>query len=100
MKPEFTKGGRSKIAPYETTHVRVPKILKSWMIQVSDQYKQSLEDGTNIRFLDNLHSFSSQQTTNRENLETLAEKVLKLRRQKKSTKDALDNLLTAILGEI
>lgn len=95
MQPDFTKGGRHKNAPYETTHVRVPVALKDYVKQLSDEYKISLEKGTNEDFINSLSK-----PVNEKKLISLSQQLLKLRQQKKSIKTVLDNLLTAILGEV
>jgi hypothetical protein len=47
----FAKGGRGKIAPYKTTHARIPVEIKDYVKFVSDSFKQSLENGTVEDFL-------------------------------------------------
>lgn len=37
---EYTKGGRGKKAPYETTHCRVPKQLKPLIDKLTGEYKK------------------------------------------------------------
>ena len=103
MTLKSTRGGRGHVAPYETTHARIPVAIKSYVNFVSDSFKQSVEDGTDGNFVLTLESTIENITTNKavneNNIRQLALEVVKLKKQKKSTKVALDNLLTTILGE-
>lgn len=103
MKLKSTIGGRHKVAPYETTHARIPVAIKDYVSFVSNSYKQAVENEIETEFMLNLdntvESISTLKPVNENNLTQLALEVLKLRKQKKSTKIALDNLLTAILGD-
>jgi hypothetical protein len=103
MSLKSTKGGRGHVAPYETTHARIPVAIKSYVNFVSDSFKQSVEDGTDGNFVLTLEStmenITMNKAVNENNIRQLALEVVKLKKQKKSTKVALDNLLTAILGE-
>jgi hypothetical protein len=42
---EKPKGGRGKLAPYESETVRVPKDIKRHCHQLADAYREYLEDG-------------------------------------------------------
>jgi hypothetical protein len=103
MSLKSTKGGRGHVAPYETTHARIPVAIKSYVNFVSDSFKQSVEDGTDGNFVLTLEStmenITMNKAVNENNIRQLALEVVKLKKQKKSTKVALDNLLTAILRE-
>ena len=103
MTLKSTRGGRGHVAPYETTHARIPVAIKSYVNFVSDSFKQSVEDGTDGNFVLTLEStmenITMNKAVNENNIRQLALEVVKLKKQKKSTKVALDNLLTAILGE-
>lgn len=103
MTLKSTRGGRGHIAPYETTHARIPIAIKPYVNCISDSFKQSVEDGTDGNFVLILESAMENITMNKgvneNNIRQLALEVVKLKKQKKSTKVALDNLLTAILGE-
>jgi hypothetical protein len=103
MTLKSTRGGRGHVAPYETTHARIPVAIKSYVNFVSDSFKQSVEDGTDGNFVLTLEStmenITMNKAVNENNIRQLALDVVKLKKQKKSTKVALDNLLTAILGE-
>lgn len=103
MTLKSTRGGRGHVAPYETTHARIPVAIKSYVNFVSDSFKQSVEDGTDGNFVLTLESTMENITMNKavndNNIRQLALEVVKLKKQKKSTKVALNNLLTAILGE-
>jgi len=37
-------GGRGKIAPYNTTHIRIPKALKPTVEVISNSYKEFISD--------------------------------------------------------
>jgi len=97
------RGGRGHVPPYETTHARIPVAIKSYIEFVSNSYKQSVEDSTDGNFVLTLEStmenITMNKAVNENNIRQLALEVVKLKKQKKSTKIALDNLLTAILGE-
>ncbi|NCS22548.1 MAG: hypothetical protein GPJ15_23545 [Microcystis aeruginosa G11-06] len=73
------------------------------MTFVANSYKQSIEDGTDSMFILTLdatvESITMNKAVNENNIRQLALEVVKLKKQKKSTKVALDNLLTAILRE-
>ena len=97
MTLKSTRGGRGHVAPYATTHARIPVPIKDYVNFVSDSFKKSVEDGTNGNFVLTLES--TNKAVNENKIRQLALEVVKLRKQKKSTKVALDNLLTAILGE-
>ena len=103
MTLKSTRGGRGHVAPYETTHARIPVAIKPYIEFVSNSYKQSVEDQTDGSFALTLESTMENITMNKgvneNNIRQLALEVVKLKKQKKSTKIALDNLLTAILGE-
>lgn len=103
MTLKSTRGGRGHVAPYETTHARIPVAIKSYIEFVSNSYKQSVEDSTDGNFVLTLEStienITMNKAVNENNIRQLALEVVKLKKQKKSTKIALNNLLTAILGE-
>ena len=103
MSLKSTKGGRGHVAPYETTHARIPVAIKSYVNFVSDSFKQSVEDGTDGNFMlvldSTVEKISTQKDVNENKLKELARELVKLKSQRKSTKVAMDNLLTAILGE-
>ena len=103
MTLKSTRGGRGHIAPYQTTHARIPIAIKPYIEFVSNSYKQSVEDQTDGSFALTLEStmenITMNKAVNENNIRQLALEVVKLKKQKKSTKIALDNLLTAILGE-
>lgn len=44
---EFTKGGRGKAAPYDTTHHRIPEPCKNTVKTVCDTWKHLLSDDEN-----------------------------------------------------
>ena len=103
MTLKSTRGGRGHVAPYATTHARIPVAIKPYIEFVSNSYKQSVEDQTDGSFALTLEStmenITMNKAVNENNIRQLALEVVKLKKQKKSTKIALDNLLTAILGE-
>lgn len=43
--PEFTKGGRGKVAPYLSTHCRVPIPLKPLIDEIISCYKLTVQTG-------------------------------------------------------
>ena len=42
---EKPKGGRGKLAPYESEPIRVPKPIRAHCHQLADDYREYLEDG-------------------------------------------------------
>ncbi|MCZ8050211.1 MAG: hypothetical protein ACK5VA_05665 [Pseudanabaena sp.] len=103
MTLKSTRGGRGHVAPYETTHARIPIAIKPYVNFISDSFKQSVEDGTDDNFVlvleSTMENITMNKGVNENNIRQLALEVVKLKKQKKSTKIAFDNLLTAILGE-
>jgi hypothetical protein len=81
----FAKGGRGKIAPYETTHARIPVEIKDYVKFISDGFKQSLENGTVGDFLLLLGSAEKISTQNVmsnsfDELEQLQRKISEMRK--------------------
>ena len=103
MSLKSTKGGRGHIAPYETTHARIPVQIKDYVSFVSDSFKQAVEDGSDANFMlvldSTVEKISTQKDGNENNLKELARELVRLKNQKKNTKLALENLVTAILGD-
>jgi hypothetical protein len=102
MLPEFTKGGRGKAAPYETTHVRIPIKLKEHILHLSDAYKIAVQNSAESEFdlkLNQALQNILDKPVNNNVIVELAKEVVQLRKRKKATKQALENLLTAILGD-
>jgi len=77
-------GGRGIKAPYETTHVRVPVPIKADIQRLIDQFKEGGETESN-----NL-------LTGIDEAVTIAKAILI---SKKSAKQSMQKLLTAIYGE-
>lgn len=73
-------GGRGHKAPYVTTHVRVPEPVKTEVERLIGDYKAG-----------NLGIYLS-----RDELTNLCKHIM---RQKKSTRQSLNKLLTTLLGE-
>jgi len=73
-------GGRGHKAPYLTTHVRVPEPVKPEVERLISDYKAG-----------NLGVYVS-----RHDLTSICKDIM---RQKKSARQSLNNLLTALLGE-
>lgn len=78
-------GGRGHKAPYETTHVRVPMPLKQDVEQLISDYRQKLLTGSTISKDNSLTSLSEAKEIAR-----------KLVRAKKSSRESMARLLTAI----
>lgn len=102
----FTKGGRGKRAPYETTHARIPKPLKPLIDKLSAKYRELVECQINTEGLVNsvascldekepVNKLSDYQLSKEEAVE-LAERLL---RGKKSKKETITKLLTSIYGD-
>jgi len=102
MQPKFTKGGRGKVAPYQTTHHRIPLKISSYVKLLSDAYKEAVELGQEKEFLDDLeilvNIIHSDKLGNENRLVDLAKQIVNLRNQKKSTRASLDSLLRLVLG--
>ncbi|MFM6326096.1 MAG: hypothetical protein ACKPHV_28000 [Microcystis panniformis] len=104
MNLKSTRGGRGHTAPYETTHARIPVPIKDYVNFVSEHYKQSVESGTDgstflLTLEETMDNIAMNNSVNENKIRQLALEVVKLKKQKRATKDALDKLLTAILGE-
>lgn len=108
MQPKFTKGGRGKVAPYQSTHVRVPEPIKHLIDAIIEAYKLNLQysrDGGED-FVIKLRSFakglnqdwddSPSDNYNENELVSIASQIL---RQKKSARVSLEKLLTTILDK-
>jgi hypothetical protein len=79
-------GGRGKVAPYETTHVRVPLPVKDKVDKIIEDYRLSIIDGINTQDTV-LITFSESKS--------LAKKLLRAKRSKLET---IAKLLTSIYG--
>jgi hypothetical protein len=104
----YTKGGRGKRAPYETTHCRVPKLIKPVIDRLVGKAKELVDQPEKLNeLLDKLTSsiddVSEQKDVNKypdsclskQEAKQLADKLL---RAKKSKKDTVEKLLTSIYG--
>lgn len=78
-------GGRGKVAPYQTTHIRVPLPIKDRVQELIENYRQSL-DG----------EVSSQD--DRMTVEKAKKLAIKLLRSKTSKAETVAKLLTSIYG--
>ena len=79
-------GGRGKVAPYETSHVRVPLPVKDKVNKIIEDYRLSIIDGINTQDTV-LITFSESKS--------LAKKLLRAKRSKLET---IAKLLTSIYG--
>lgn len=85
------KGGRSKRAPYQSTHVRIPDTLKSRVEELKELYfSGSLEDYHKLSSLDSVSLFPSLSDA----LE-IAGNVL-ANKGRKSTKKILSEFISAL----
>lgn len=80
------KGGRGHIAPYQTTHLRVPLPIKDEVQKVIDSYRESVLNGI---------EFSKEQLPSLERAKAEAKRVLK---SKQSAKKSIIKLLTSLYG--
>jgi len=87
------KGGRGKKAPYETTHVRIPKDIKPLIDNLSDKYRAMVEMDENI----SMQKLSPQVELDKEAATVLAKKIL--RSKKGNKKQQFEKLLTSIYGD-
>lgn len=102
-------GGRGKKAPYESTHVRVPLPIKDRVEQIKEMYiTGSLEhydeilarDARLAREYENLLTGSTKEVDSSQNplpsLENALTEAKRLLKQKKSAKETVTKLLTAL----
>lgn len=101
----FTKGGRGKKAPYETTHIRIPRPLKPLIDKLISKYRELVEQGQATEgLLDSLaSSLDDQKPVNKLSdchlsKQEAIELAEKLYNQKKSKKETITKLLTSIYG--
>jgi len=101
----YTKGGRGKKAPYETTHVRIPKEIKSLVDRITTNYRELYDQPEAMaRIISSLTSIlENQKPVNDFNeigltQEEAIELAKKLLRAKKSKKETIEKLLTSIYG--
>lgn len=78
------KGGRGHVAPYQTTHLRVPLPIKDEVQKIIDNYRESVLNGT---------EFSKEQLPSLEQAKAEAKRVLK---SKQSAKKSIIKLLTSL----
>lgn len=107
--PEFTRGGRGKQAPYQTTHIRLPVDLKPYLEKVVNEYKIAVDSGKQKEFIIDLYNPTAKyvnefnritnKPVNKLSKADLLEKAEKLIKSKKGAKYCLENLLTSILEE-
>ena len=91
------KGGRGKVAPYESTHVRVPVPIKPKVDKLVDEYRDLILNG-NQPERDKFNCPDAMTLTTVGEAKELAKDILK---QKKSAKVSLEKLLTALYeGEV
>ena len=51
MTLKSTRGGRGHVAPYETTHVRIPTAIRERVAYISTLYKEAAENETQSEFM-------------------------------------------------
>jgi hypothetical protein len=91
------KGGRGHTAPYQTTHLRVPIAIKDQLQLVIDDYRKLVIlneiDPIEGAVLNNV--FWDKKMPSKEEAIEIAKEILK---QKKSARQSLNKLLTALYG--
>lgn len=87
-------GGRGHVAPYETTHVRVPSPIKPQVEKLIDSYRELV---LNENSQPDLYKDCASAMTIKSYSEAIeiARQVL---RQKKSARESLEKLLTGLYG--
>lgn len=102
----YTKGGRGKKAPYETTHARIPKEIKPLVDRITTNYRELYDQPEAMaRMISSLTSiFDDSKPVNSFNevglsQEEAIELAKKLLRAKKSKKETIEKLLTSIYGD-
>jgi len=88
------KGGRGHTAPYTTTHLRVPTAIKEQLQLAVDNYKELVLSGE----VDPDQKIDLWETkiSNKDEAVEIARGILK---GKKSAKESMTKLLTALYGE-
>ena len=82
-------GGRGKVAPYETTHVRVPVPIKEAVNKLVNEYRESL-------LSDNNYGNNNPKILAFDEALEISRKILK---SKKGAKESMSKLLTAIYSQ-
>lgn len=80
------KGGRGHIAPYQTTHLRVPVPIKAELEKIIEDYREAVLEG---------NEFVKEQLLTLEQAKLKAKEVLK---SKKGAKKSIAILLTSLYG--
>lgn len=109
---DIQKGGRGKKAPYESTHVRIPEPIKDRVEELKRLYISGTleqhdelvkEDFRKAREYENLLTGSNPKVDSSQNslpsLEDAQAIAKKLLRQKKSSRETIAKLLTALYGD-
>lgn len=81
------KGGRGQKAPYESTHIRVPIPLKGEVERLIEKYRESILTGIAPSDQSGLCDY-----------EQAVEHAHEILKQKKSARQSIEKLLTAIYG--
>lgn len=91
-------GGRGKVAPYQTTHIRVPVPIKQNIQLIVDDYIQQVVSGQMHPERDAVinNVFWDRKMPSKDEAVQLAKEILK---QKKSAKQSIAKLLTVLYGE-
>jgi hypothetical protein len=105
----YTKGGRGKRAPYQTTHCRVPVLIKPLIDRLIGKSKELVDQPDKLDELLAKLSSIVDDTTEQKPVNELNDKGLtkqeaidyanKLMRGKKSKKDTVEKLLTSIYND-
>lgn len=109
--PIRPKGGNGKRAPYESTHVRIPAPIKDRVEAIKDLFfSGTLEhhdeciarDARLAREYENLLTGKDNKLNSKNNpltpLEDAKEEAIKILKQKRSARESIAKLLTAIYG--
>jgi hypothetical protein len=91
-----SKGGRGHTAPYMTTHLRVPTAIKEQLQLVVDNYKELVLSGEVDVDPDQKIDLWETKISNKDEAVEIARGILK---GKKSAKESMTKLLTALYGE-
>lgn len=90
------KGGRGKVAPYETTHVRVPIPVKSIVDKIVADYRES---GIIPNIDKPVNWFNQVAKTTPKPKEQILSQLDEIRKTKKIGKDTINQILELIYGE-
>ena len=100
----YTKGGRGKKAPYETTHTRIPKQIKPLVDKITSKFKELVDqpEATDTYINHIFSCINEDEDTSRSEILSKEEAIKQaqkiLRSKKGNKKQQFEKLLTSIYG--